>query len=274
MIDLHCHVLPGIDDGPSSWDESVALVRACAAGGVARIAATPHVSAQYPNDSRVIGELVEQLNERLAAAGVDVEVLPGAEVAVTQLDELAEGELERLVLGGPGDRAGSSPPNRGGWLLLESPFTPAINVLAPVCERLLERGFSLLLAHPERCPGFHRRPELLRALADRGVLTSVTAGALSGQFGREVERFALWMAAEGLLDTVASDAHDLDRRPPGLREPLERAGLAAHVEQLTCRLPEALLAGEKPQRPGVLRAEAKPGVRRRWLHRRDRPRAP
>ncbi|MGI8559049.1 MAG: tyrosine-protein phosphatase [Solirubrobacteraceae bacterium] len=263
MIDLHCHVLPGIDDGPSSWEESVALVRACGAGGVAQIAATPHVSAQYPNDSRVIGGLVEQLNERLAAAGVDVEVLPGAEVAITQLDELAAGELERLVLGG----------GSGGWLLLESPFTPAINVVVPVCERLLERGFSLLLAHPERCPGFHRRPELLRALTDRGVITSVTAGALSGQFGREVERFALWMAAEGLLDTVASDAHDLHRRPPGLLAPLERAGLAAHVEQLTRSVPAALLAGEEPQRPGVLRAEAKPGVRRRWGLRRDRPEA-
>lgn len=254
MIDLHCHVLPGIDDGPRTWEESLALVRASGEGGVKRIVATSHVSPHYPNDARVIAERVEELNERLRAADVEVEVLPGAEVAITQLDELEEGELARLQLGG--NQA------RGGWLLLESPFTQVVDAIVPISERLLERGHRLLLAHPERCLGFHRRPELLSELAERGVLTSVTAGALVGQFGREVQRFALWMASEGLVDNVASDAHELARRRPGLIGPLERVGLARHADALTCTLPAALLAGEEPERPGVLLAW--PHARRWW----------
>lgn len=265
MIDLHCHVLPGIDDGPRTWADSLALVRASQAAGVRQIVATSHVSAQYPNDSRTIAGLVEELNSRLRAANVDVVVLPGAEVAMTALDELAPGELDMLQLGGSQRSRGSG--SGGGWLLLESPFTVAIDVIVPLSEGLLERGYRLLLAHPERCAGFHRRPELLSELAALGVLTSVTAGALVGRFGRDIERFALWMAEQGLVDNVASDAHDLGGRRPGLLEPLERAGLAAYVEALTCTVPAAVLAGDEPTRPGSLRAVRRP-TRRWWRLRR------
>src|SRR5271157_4074553 len=112
VIDLHCHVLPGIDDGPATIEDSVAIARAAAAAGTRTIVATPHVSRRYPNRSEAIGRLVAQLNARLSAERVDVRVLAGAEVAMTHTVDLKATELEHLRLGG------------GPWLLVEPPLTP------------------------------------------------------------------------------------------------------------------------------------------------------
>ena len=116
MIDLHCHVLAGVDDGPATLAESVAMARAAAAQGTRTIVATPHVNARFPNRAAQIAAGVAQLNASLREAGVELEVLPGAEIAMTVLDQLDGGELESLGLGG------------GRWLLIECPFTLAVMV--------------------------------------------------------------------------------------------------------------------------------------------------
>ena len=111
MIDLHCHVLPGIDDGPRTMADSVALAAAAAAGATRTIVATPHVSSQWPdNRAATISALVDELNAHLRRAGVPVEVLAGAEVALSRAAELDAGELDALRLGG------------GPWLLVECPL--------------------------------------------------------------------------------------------------------------------------------------------------------
>jgi protein-tyrosine phosphatase len=253
LIDLPSHVLTGIDDGPPTIEGSVALARAAAAAGTRKLVATPHVSWHYPNDAGTIAPLVAQLNERLSAEQVDLEVLPGAEIAMTRIAALEPAQLTALGLGG------------GPWLLIEPPFTPVATGLDAIVFDVLRRGSRVLLAHPERCPALHRDPELLHSLVGAGVLTSITAGSLVGRFGGEVRRFALQLAREGLIHNVASDTHDNSRRPPGVADELERAGLGPLTEWLTEGVPAAILAGGKiPPRPDVALPRIEAGRRSPW----------
>lgn len=256
MIDLHCHILPGIDDGPGTIAESVALARAAAAAGTRTIVATPHVSWRYPNDSDTIGSLTAQVNERLAREGIPLDVRTGAEIAMTRAPELDARELSELRLGA------------GPWLLLEPPFSPAITGFAAVVGELRSKGHRIVLAHPERCPAFHHDPQALEALVERGVLTSVTAGSLIGRFGGEVRRFALSMFDRGWVHNVASDAHNAHGRPPGMASELADARLGDMADWLTRAVPEAILSGnEIPPRPPRTELPRPPRRRPRWLRR-------
>lgn len=256
VIDLHCHILPGIDDGPGAISESVALAKAAAAAGTRTIVATPHVSWRYPNESDTIVHLSSQVNDRLAQDGIPIEVRVGAEIAMTRASELDDQELDSLRLGG------------GPWLLLEPPFSPAITGFAAVVGELHGKGHRIVLAHPERCPAFHRDPQALEALVNAGVLTSITAGSLVGRFGGQVRRFTLGLFERGWVHNVASDAHDAYRRPPGMASELAGAHLGDLADWLTCSVPEAILAGaEIPPRPARTELPPAPRRRARWWRR-------
>jgi protein-tyrosine phosphatase len=254
VIDLHCHVLPGIDDGPETIEGSVALAMAAAAAGTDTLVATPHVSGRYRNDSATIARLVDELNLRLAAEEVALQVLAGAEIAITSVVEIEPGQITQLGLGG------------GRWLLMEPPFTPIATGLENILSSLRRDGYRILLAHPERCPAFHRDPAMLISLVASGVLTSITAGSLVGQFGSEVRRFALGLVRDGLVHNVASDAHDHLRRPPGLAAALGDAGLDPLADWLTRAVPGAILSDQEtiPPRPLVDLPRAVTGQRGWW----------
>jgi protein-tyrosine phosphatase len=256
MIDLHSHVLPGIDDGPETIEGSLELARAAATLGTRVLVATPHVSWSYPNDADMIAPLVEDLNARLEEEGVELEVQGGAEIAMTRLVDIPSGELSRLHLGD------------GPWLLIEPPFAPTVTGLEALISDLQRRGHRILIAHPERCQAFHRDPGMLRELVSQGILTSITAGSLVGSFGSEVRRFAMMMAREGLLHNVASDTHDTVRRPPGIASELHQTGLEPLKDWLTEEVPAAILSGvEIPPRPAVDLPGIEP-VHRTWWRRR------
>ncbi|MGH2902775.1 MAG: tyrosine-protein phosphatase [Solirubrobacteraceae bacterium] len=257
MIDLHTHILPGIDDGPETLEGSVELARAAVAAGTRTLVATPHVSWTYPNDPATIAARVEELRKRLDTEGIALDVRAGAEIAMTRLIDMRAEELLPLRLGG------------GGWLLLEPPFSPTVTGLDALISQLQTQGHGILLAHPERCPAFHREPEMLRGLASDGVLMSITAGSLVGRFGGEVRRFALKMAREKLIHNVTSDAHDTVRRPPGVSAELRNAGLGPLEGWLTEEVPAAILSpgAPIPTRPHV----ELPGIesaRHTWWRRR------
>jgi protein-tyrosine phosphatase len=256
MIDLHCHVLAGIDDGPATIEGSVAIARAAVAAGMATLVATPHVSARYRNDASTITRLVDDLNTRLEGEGVALEILPGAEIAITSVIEIEPSELPRLCLG------------NGRWLLMEPPFTPIATGVENILGSLQREGYRILLAHPERCPAFHRDPAMLESLVASGVLTSITAGSLVGQFGGDVRRFALSLVRDGLVHNVASDAHDPLKRPPGIAAELERAGMAPLTDWLTRAVPTAILSGEASIPPRPIVELAGGGHERGWLRRR------
>lgn len=257
MIDLHCHVLAGIDDGPATIEDSLALARAAAAAGTRTIVATPHVSWHYQNTAEGVGRAVTELNRRLVAEGLDLEVLAGAEIAVTRIFDIPPEELSQLTLAG------------GGWLLVEPPFTPAATGLESMLLELRRRGHPIVLAHPERCPTFHRNPEMLETVLRAGALASITAGSLVGQFGERPRRFALDLLQRGMAHNVASDAHDVVVRAPSMAEEIERAGLGPLSDWLTCAVPAAIVEGREtiPPRPEVELASSAP-PRSRWRRRR------
>jgi protein-tyrosine phosphatase len=256
VIDLHSHILPGIDDGPSAISESVAIARAAAASGTRTIVATPHVNWRYPNDSATILSTTAELNDRLRREGVSIDIRSGAEIAMGRAPELDARELLRMRLGG------------GRWLLLEPPFSPAITGFAAVVGDLQRHGHRIVLAHPERCPAFHRDPEALHALVSTGVLTSITAGSLVGRFGSQVRRFAMSLFDEGLVHNVASDAHDPHGRPPGMAGELAQAGLGELTDWLTHAVPEAILSGTGiPPRPAAVELPRPPRRGTRWWRR-------
>lgn len=263
MIDLHCHVLPGIDDGPETEEDALALLTAMAAEGVRTVVATPHVSERYPNRSEVIAERVETMRRALARAGLEIELLPGAEVAMEVVGSLPDEELQALRLGGT------------GRLLVESPLSSAASDFDWILADLRRRGFELVLAHPERSPAFQRDPRRLTQHVAAGDATSITASALSGRFGTTVTRFCVRLLRDGLAHDVASDAHDLHGRRPGLLGGLvdlepRMPGLAEFIAWHTLEVPAALIAGGRLPRPPAAPPEPAEQRRRRRLRPRGR----
>lgn len=234
MIDLHCHILPGIDDGPQTLADSLEIARAAVAAGTTTIVATSHVSWDYPgNTSQLLAAKVAEVNAALMAERLDLEVRPGAEVALTRALDLTDQELAALRLGG------------GIWLLLECPLSPVAAGVEAGVNALRARGHErIVLAHPERVPAFQKDPDMLARLVAGGCLTSVTAGAFVGRFGRDVERFARRLLADGLVHDVASDGHSAGRRPPQIAPVLREAGFDEPLIDWVGRgVPLAILQG-------------------------------
>lgn len=237
MIDLHCHLLPGIDDGAADLDASVAMARAAVEGGVDAIVATPHVSGRYRNDPTTLADRCAQVQSALDDAGVPLRVHNGAEISHAVLPELSADALRACALGA------------GNWLLLEPPLTGPAPFIDRMVEDLQLKGFRILLAHPERIGAFQRKIALLERLVEHGALCSVTAGSVSGQFGGHVKRFTGELFARGMVHNLASDAHDAVHRSPALSPVLESAfaelpELEPALDWLTVEVPQAILAGD------------------------------
>ena len=232
-------MLPDIDDGPRGLEDSLALCRESAALGVTTIIATPHVSWEWDNKAADIARRCANLNASLREAGIPINVLGGAEVAISKAVEMNDDALRNLCLGG------------GPWLLAEPPFTPGTAAgLDTMVHTLRARGHQLILAHPERCPSYlNDRPKLESLIRD-GVLVSLTAGSLRGQFGRESKRFADGLIRDRLAHNVASDAHGIGRRRPGMADELKSAGFEDQTDWLCRAVPQALIDGTPlPPRP-------------------------
>jgi protein-tyrosine phosphatase len=238
MIDLHSHLLPGIDDGPDSLDDSLAMARGAVESGIVTMLATPHVNSRYRNDAATIEEALGEVREALAREQIPLEVLAGAEIAVTYLAETDTTNLSQLALGS------------SAWLLIEPPFAPVARELVPTIQGLLWDGHRVILAHPERCPAIHRDRSIVPRLVEEGVLMSLTAGSLAGRFGSQARRVAVALLREELAHNVASDAHDERNRPPAIAAEIEEAGFGALREWLTEEVPGAILDGSAiPPRP-------------------------
>ena len=189
--------------------------------------ATPHCSRRYPTTP-------EEIEAAVAALDSPVELLAGAEVTHEMALQLPDETLRRLTLGD------------SSCLLLEAPLEPVVGADFERCvDELLARGYRVLLAHPERAPGFRDDPGRLRALVERGALCSVTAASLSGDFGAAARWFGLELVRDGLVHSIDSDAHHATLRPPGLRNGLAAASFelpGLEVGWFARELPAALLS--------------------------------
>jgi protein-tyrosine phosphatase len=232
LIDLHCHILPGVDDGALDIDDSAAMARQAATDGIEAICATPHI--RHDHDVRIheVAERVAALNRRLRDERIGVEVLTGGEVAATAVAGLSEEDLARVALGG------------GRWVLLEPAPGPLDERLLACVAHLAERGHRSLIAHPER----HLSADMferIAALIDAGALVQATADF----FLRERTAAGMRSLAEaGLVHVLSSDAHSSHGgRPVHLAAAFEKLAeiesLRPHVEWMAEVAPRAIVEG-------------------------------
>ena len=259
VIDLHCHVVPDLDDGPATIEDSVALCRAARAAGTDTIIATPHVNWAYPAvDAASIDAGVDAVNAALREASIELDVKAGAEIALSRLGDMSDAEISLLRLG------------EGPYSLVECPHQGgAPTAVEQVLRQFAGSGHSIVLAHPERCPVFQANSRLLPALTAIGMLSCITARSLTGDFGSRARTCAWDLLAAGQVHAIASDAHDAHRRPPDLAATLDRAGLSdAQIEYFAFSSPEAIIRGAPvPQPPQVAERPAPRFSLRRRLRR-------
>jgi len=254
VIDLHAHVLPGLDDGPKDLAQSLALTRSAANNGVEVIAATPHLRTDHPLvRSSEIAERCSLVNRHVLEESQGIRVVPAAEVDLLWAQSASDESLREASYG-----------QRATDILVETPY----GHLSPGFEESLLRfaslGLRILLAHPERNEGFHRDRARLAALVENGVLLQITARSLTGASrDTRAQALALWLVQRGLAHVIASDAHSAD----GRRQPDLAAGVAAAARVAPRRAgwmvtdaPAAILAGEDLPMPPIL-------PRRRWWSR-------
>jgi protein-tyrosine phosphatase len=235
FVDIHCHLLPGLDDGAADWDAAAAMAEMAVADGIGTIVATPHqLGSNAKNSGEMIRAATGRFQEFLDGRRLPLRVLPGADVRIEPdlPQKIRRGEVLTLA-------------DRRRHVLLELPheiYVPLERLLA----ELASAGLAGILSHPERNLGIIKRPGVLRPLVERGCLLQVTAGSLTGTFGSEIQRFAESLVEQGLVHIVATDAHGTKTRPPLLRPAFERlaelAGEEAAVD-LCCRNPGAVAIG-------------------------------
>ena len=242
MIDLHCHILPGIDDGARDIDDSVAMAEQAAADGIRTICATPHIRADHQVRIHELADRVAQLNAELSLRRCAVEVLTGGEVAETALAGLEDAELEQVSLGG-----------HGRWILLEPAPGALSDTLSLAVDHLAARGYRAVIAHPER----HAAQDLfqrLAALVSRGALVQATAALL---VEGEAQAGMLEMARAGAIHLLGSDSHSARiGRPVALAAALQRLAslepIAGNVDWVAREAPAAIVAGQDVASPFVI----------------------
>lgn len=236
FTDIHCHIVPGIDDGATNLVESVAMARMAQADGTTFLIATPHqLGANSGVSAEAIRQGVADLQNALHNEGIAISVLPGADVRI-------EPELPKLVKQGNVLTLA----DRGKHLLLELPhetYIPLDSLLAT----LARQGLIGILSHPERNRGIINEPEVMWDVVEAGGLLQITAGSLTGAFGRSPQQLAEMCVAEGLVHFVASDAHDTRKRPFGMRSAYEKIidlADAALADVVCCENPARVFAGD------------------------------
>jgi protein-tyrosine phosphatase len=233
-VELHFHLLPGVDDGPADLPAALELAREAVADGTRLVTCTPHVRDV---DVSEIPERVRELRGALERAGIGLEVRRGAELAWDDLDRLDGASLDRLAQGPAGRR----------WLLLEAPLPGAgeLEDFEAAARELRDRGFGLLIGHPERSPAVSRAPGAVDRLLAAGDRLQVNGSSLTGSHGAEPRAAGLALARAGHITVIASDAHRPITRGPVLGQAvsvLRQNGADADAAQrLTAANPRALL---------------------------------
>ncbi|MCA1778023.1 MAG: hypothetical protein LC637_01185 [Xanthomonadaceae bacterium] len=256
FIDLHCHILPGIDDGARNLDQSLAMARIAVADGIKTSLATPHhLNGAYHNPAESVRANLLRLAEALQRESIPLQVLPGAELhLVPELPEaLREGTAMTIA-------------DRRRAVLVELPVHHIPHGAEQVLEAILAQGLTPVIAHPERNSELRKKPERLAQWVASGCLGQVTAQSCTGHFGRSAQQTARLMIQAGSIHVVASDAHRDHRRVPVISSALSPITKWTSTELATLlmqRFPADLADGRQPDT--ALLEDALPRrTRRRW----------
>ncbi|NLF70109.1 MAG: capsular biosynthesis protein [Candidatus Anammoximicrobium sp.] len=235
FVDIHCHLVPGLDDGAQSWEQSLLMAGMAATDGIQTIVVTPHQLGNFAHNSgQAIRARAAELQQFLNHHQIALRVLPGADVRIEpgMLEKLRSGDVLTLA-------------DRGKHVLLELPhelYFPLDELL----ESLRRAGMVGILSHPERNQGLLKQPRLLPPLVDAGCLMQITCGSLLGTFGAASQQLSEWMLDEGLVHFLATDAHGHKARRPLMKHAFERARQMVGEEiavDLCCRNPAAVAEG-------------------------------
>jgi len=230
MIDIHCHILPGLDDGASDMRESIEMAKIAAADGIRKIVATPHIKDIIHSEEAVSG-CVGQLNNQLRKEGIPVEIVKGAEVYAL---------LDTAVMA-------AHTVNNSRYVLIEFPYSHMPVNTREILFRIVINGYQPIIAHPERNPSIIKKPNILFELVESGALVQITAGSLLGTFGPDARECARYLLKKDAVNFMATDAHSADYRRPVLSEGLKVAGKIIGKEKadrLVRSNPEAVLKNE------------------------------
>lgn len=211
FIDIHCHLLPGVDDGAASWEDALAMARMAVADGVSTAIVTPHqLGTNRALDGSAIRAKTAHLQQFLNQNGAELRVLPGAEVRIEPdlIDKVREGEVLTLA-------------DRGRYVLLELPheiYLPLDDML----RDLRRAGLTGVLAHVERNLGVLANPSVVGPLVEAGCLVQVTACSVTGSFGPDVQKLAARLIERGQAHFIATDAHGVKTRRPQMRHAFQK----------------------------------------------------
>jgi protein-tyrosine phosphatase len=249
MIDLHCHLLPGVDDGPKDLEESLAMARIAAADGIQAVVATPHtLNGVYTNLKQDIIQRVRLLQAVLKEQNIPLLLFPGADIHFDSdlIPGLENGEI--------------LPINDGKYILLELETQSLPMSAREVFFELRVKGYLPIITHPERNSPIQKNPGLIEDWVQHGALIQITANSLTGGFGGRAYDCALQLMEKGLVHIIASDAHSKDRRPPVLSKGLKQAaalvGQKEAVKMVT-HYPELILAGKPLPEKDFIKPPAK-----------------
>jgi len=201
MYDLHCHILHGIDDGPKTLDESIAMCQLAAKDGIKVIVATPHRSSFVANTTaEQVFDGIKQLKEVLAQNKIDIEILPGHEIHISKelIDDINSGLALTIN-------------NNKKYILLELPFRSVPFYVFDVLAELKKKKIVPIIAHPERIYQIQTDKHLMKKLIKAGALSQITGSSLTGEFGAPAQRTAEELLASNLVHVMASDAHSKQR---------------------------------------------------------------
>ncbi|MHB8416576.1 MAG: tyrosine-protein phosphatase [Myxococcales bacterium] len=233
-IDLHCHLLPAIDDGAKTLEESVAMARALAAAGFSDVAPSPHAWPEHA-DAAVAAERRAEVAGRLAEEGIELSLHPNAE---NRLDP----ELFERIERGDARALGA-----GRYLLVEAPFEAPLPKLLDLIFRLKVAGFTPIVAHPERCFEFRERPDRGRQAVEGGALLQMELGALTNRYGPQARRLAQRLLDDGLYAIAATDLHGpvgAERWIPDAIDELRRRAGEPAARRLLRENPASVLSGD------------------------------
>lgn len=239
MIDLHCHILPELDDGSESLGESLAMADMAARHGIRHIVATPHCTT---GSARDVISGVNLLREYLQEARIPVQLYPGMEIFGTYDTARLLQKKQLLTLNG------------SRYPLIEFSFHTEGEEETEILQSVIEAGFTPLVAHPERYDYICRRPELVNHWKQMGCLFQVNRGSLLGRYGYEAQQMGMELVQRGFATVIATDAHSITRRTPRARDVYEllfHFVSSAAAEVLMKRNPERILLDQSlpPEEP-------------------------